>query len=273
MKNLEYFEQFMISEQSAENTIDAYIRDVRLMLDAVGKEDCKITYLDLINWKNQIMDMASATVARKIIAVRKYFEFLRDAEIIEKNPAEKLHVVKVENEEKTALTQEQTRAMISVAKGRDKAILLTLVSTAMRVSELINLKLEDFYEDEITIVGKGNKARSIFLNKQTREAIEDYLKVRKSGCDNLFVSNMGTPMDKKCISAMLKKLAKKTGLFDDVSWITPHTMRRTRITHWSENGVPLASIMYSAGHNSIRTTMRYIKKTDNCVKDTMMMEV
>lgn len=273
MKNLEYFKQFMISEQSAENTINAYIIDVQKMLDLVGKEDCEITYLDLINWKNQIMDMASATVSRKIIAVRKYFEFLFDADFIEKNPAEKLHTIKIENEEKMALTQEQIRAMIKVAKGRDKAILLTLVSTAMRVSELIDLKLEDFYEDEITIIGKGNKARSIFLSPQTRKAIEDYLEIRKSGCENLFVSNTGKPMDRKCISAMLKKIARKAGLIEEAEWITPHTMRRTRITHWSENGVPLASIMYSAGHNNIKTTMRYIKKSDDCIKNTMMMEV
>lgn len=273
MKNLEYFKQFMASEQSAENTINAYISDIKKMLEAVGKEDCEVTYLDLINWKNQIMNMASATVSRKIIAVRKYFEFLCDADFIKKNPAEKLHTIKVENEEKMVLTKEQLRAMIDIAKGRDKAILLTLASTAIRVSELIDLKLEDFYKDEITIVGKGNKERSIFLNQETRAAIDNYLKVRKSGCDNLFVSNSGKPMDRRCISAMLKKVAKKTGLFDNVEWVTPHTMRRTRITHWSESGVPMASIMYSAGHNNIRTTMRYIKKSDNCIKNTMMMEV
>lgn len=273
MKNLEYFKQFMVSEQSAENTINAYVTDVKKMLEVVGKEDCEVTYLDLINWKNQIMNMASATVSRKIIAVRKYFEFLCNADFIEKNPAEKLHTIKIENEEKMALTQEQIKAMVDVAKGRDKAILLTLVSTAMRVSELINLKLEDFYKEEIKIVGKGNKERSIFLNQQTREAIEDYLENRKTGCDNLFVSNYGTPMDKKYISAMLKKVARKAGLIEEAEWITPHTMRRTRITHWSENGVPMATIMYSAGHNNIKTTMRYIKKTDDSIKNTMMMGV
>jgi integrase/recombinase XerC len=273
MKSMEYFEKYMNTENMSQNTILAYMSDVRKMLESIGKQEAEITYIDLIEWKGDIQSLASATVDRKIRAVRKYFEFLFNAEFIEKNPAEKLTGVKVKNKEMKALTSEQLNAMLNNSWGRDRAIIMTLATTAIRVSELINLQYEDLGKEEITIVGKGDKARKIYLNEATRKAIKDYLPRRKAGCSNLFISDNNTPMKEKNINAMLKKVAKRTGMFEDASWVTPHTLRRTRATLWSEAGVPLATIQKSMGHSRIETTMKYIKVYDDSVQNAMMMEV
>jgi len=273
MTNLEKYIINLKADKKSAHTIVAYSKDIQQMLEFVAMDETKLTLMDLIAWKESISDMSSATVARKITAVKNYLEFLCDIDIIAKNPAKKLTAPKIKNKEKTPLTSEQVRAMINSCNNkRDKAIVTIYAQSALRVSELINLSIKDIDEDKIIINGKGDKDRVVYLSDETLDVVKDYLKVRKDGIDNLFVSNQGTPMKPECLSRTLKKIAKKCGI-TDVSNISNHLMRATSATLMAENNVPIQVIQDVLGHAEISTTRLYVKNNLKQVKDAMTMKL
>ena len=151
---------YMVGEQKSSNTITAYSKDVQQMLDTIGKPEANITYADLLSWKSSISGMASASVNRKIVAVSGYFKFLNDVEIIKSNPAANLKSVKVHNKEKLPMSREDICKMLNACtRNRQKAMLYTLGTTGMRVSELTGLGYKQYRDricNQIVIPGKGN---------------------------------------------------------------------------------------------------------------------
>lgn len=267
---IDNFENYLVSEQKSPCTIKAYKTAIQQMVDYVGKDEKEIGFDDFINWKNYMMkNYALNSVSQKVMAIRSYFKYLKSANIISVNPTKELKGAKIKHPEMKVLTEEQVKSMIQCAKGRDKAIITTLYGTGIRVSELINLHIDDVNKTQIKIVGKGDKSRSIYFNEAVKSAINEYIKKRKDGTDCLFVSNQGSKMTEQNISNMLKKIAEKTGMFDDVSWVTPHTFRRSAATRWAKHNVPITAIQKSLGHGNIQTTMLYIKTDDNSVAQTM----
>ena len=261
---------YMFSEKMSKSTIRSYTTDIKGCLEFIDKPESEIKYSDLINWKVSIIDLASATVTRKVASVRSYFGYLADDGIIDSNPAEKLRGVDVQNKEKTALTPTQVRAMINCAdRIRSKAIIAMLASTGMRVSELIGLTIEQYQDNPISIVGKGNKRRDIFLTDETREIVDLYLETRgESEYANVFLSNGRKPMQTNNISLMLKNTAKKAGV-ENWNEISNHWLRTTAATMQSDAGQPIEVIKEMLGHASIRTTIRYVKVDNSRVEAAM----
>lgn len=265
------FENYLISNQSSPCTIKAYKTAIKQMLDFVGKDETEIVFDDFINWKNYMMkNYALNSVSQKVMAIRSYFKYLTAAKVISYNPTVELKGAKVKHPEMKALSEDEVKAMIKSAKGRDRAIIATLYSTGIRVSELINLTVNDVKGNETTITGKGDKDRKIYFNDMTKQYINEYMPNRKSNDNTLFISNQGSKMKEQNISNMLKRVATKTGLFDDVSWVSPHTMRRTRSSVLAEHGVPITTIQKILGHASITTTQLYIKPQNSSMRDAIM---
>lgn len=267
MTNLEKYIVSLKADKKSLNTIVAYSKDIQQMLDFVKKDESDIEYMDLVLWKESISELSSASVARKIVSVRHYLEFLVDIDIISKNPAKKLKAPKINNKEKDYITKEEVLTMIENGKNpRDKAIIATYLSTGLRVSELIGLNLSDLDSEKSIINTKGNKDRIIFINEDCKKLIDDYIKVRKDGCDNLFVSNQGTPMDRVCISRMLKVVAKRSGINKDIS---NHSLRHSFVsTIAEEHGVEVARV--AVGHSSISTTQKYTHTRESVIRDVML---
>lgn len=264
------FMSYMISESMSKHTIRAYTSDINGCLNFIGKPDNEINYSDLIDWKASISDLASATIARKVVAVRVYFKYLFDSEIITANPSIKLKVPDVENKIKTALTAEQIRAMIDCAnKLRSKAIITLLTSTGMRISELLGLTIEQYQQNPIIIKGKGNKYRTIYLSSETREVVDLYIASRgESEYNNVFLSSGRRPMQPTNVSIMLKNTAKKAGI-DNWNDISNHWLRTAAATILNEAGQPIEVIQTILGHESPKTTMRYVKISEQRVKQAM----
>lgn len=259
--NNEYLD-YMVSESMSKHTIRAYTSDINGCLEFIGKPESEIKYKDLVKWKMSIVGQSSATVARKIVSIKKYFEYLTDIEEIASNPSVKLNNVKVQNKEKTPLTSTQVRAMIDCAdKLRSKAIITMLASTGMRISELTGLTIEQFHTNPIKIVGKGNKERDVFLTAETRKVVNQYLETRgESEYDNVFLSAGRQPMQANNVSIMLKNTARKAGI-ENWNEISNHWLRTTAATMQSEAGQPIEVIQDILGHKSITTTRRYVKTT------------
>lgn len=259
----------------SENTKKSYSKDLLNMLGHINKTEEEITLADLLEWINwmKAKGNSSATIARRVGSAKRYFEFLNDIDVVKTNPTKKLRAPKIVNKVEPILTSNDVSNMIACATNpRDKAIIATLASTGMRISELINITLNDFDGDDINIIGKGEKRRVVHINEKTMGYINAYLKVRKNGVENLFVSNRHTPMNADNINHTLKTLAKKAGVDKNVH---NHSLRHLWATCMLDNGVPLERIQLCMGHSDISVTTRYakIRNERQVVRDTMEIEV
>ena len=267
--NSKYME-YMVSEGMSQHTIRAYTSDINGCLEFIGKPDSEVKYADLISWKASIVGQSSATVARKVVSIKKYFEYLSDIEEINRDPSAKLKNTKVQNKEKTPLTPTQVRAMIDCAdKLRSKAIITMLASTGMRISELTGLTIEQYHSQPMVITGKGDKERVVYLTQATRDIVDQYLVIRgESEYNNVFLSSGGQPMQANNVSIMLKNTARKAGI-ENWNDISNHWLRTTAATMQSEAGQPIEVIQKILGHSSVKTTMRYVKVNNSRVESAM----
>lgn len=269
------YKNYLKSKRMADNTIINYVKDVENALNYINKPIETIGYVDLLNWQASMSNLSSGTVQRRTIGVRKFFDVVcNKLHMISFNPAEELEGVKVKHAVKVPLKGFEMRAMIDCAKNpRDKAIISLLSHSAMRISEVINLTIDDFSKDCIVINSKGDKDRIVVIDDETRSYINDYLKVRKNTCNNLFVSNKGNKMDSHCISATLKLTAKRTGIIDDCDRICNHLMRASRATQMADAGVRLDVIQSVLGHESIETTRIYVKTNQQSIHNAYMLGI
>ena len=276
MNYLERFFNEKINRQGetlSENTRINYESDINQFLTYVGKDELNITASDVSEWygaKRNEYELTS--LSRKVNALKSYFRFLLNIKIIESNPMDILPNFKPKAKDKRVLSKEELNAIIRQSKSsRDEAIIHTLASTGIRISELINLRLSDLDEESIVITGKGNKDREIFLSEKAKLSIKEYLTTRKdTDIDNLFINNNGKPMSEQTVRGTIKTLSKRA-MIDNYDEISPHTFRRTFATLLANNGVPVPTIQKSLGHEDISTTMLYIKVDNTQVKKAMCM--
>lgn len=270
---LSHYVNYLRGNKRSENTINAYVADIEQCLNSIDKPVDAITIFDLEDWKAGMNGLSSASVARKISAVKCFFKYLADRDVISKDPAKNLTTVRIKNKVKVVPDGKEIRAMLDAAGcKRNKAIIMTLATTGMRISELGSITLEQYenrVDDAIVITGKGDKQLVIQFAPETISMIDDYIKWgRKDGCDRLFTSNLGNPIDHQCTSDMLKRTAKRAGI---ENWhdISNHYMRAAFATIALNNGVGLDIIQECLGHESIQTTRVYAKTISNRKREAM----
>lgn len=265
----ELFVMSLKAKHRSEGTIIEYTKAIENCLEYVNKPEAEIKPIDLEMWQSSMSNLSSASVAQRTSAVREYFKFLYRNEFISRNPAEMLEAPQIKNREQSALNGEQVRAMVNAATNeRNKAIIMMLAQTGLRIHELANITLEQYESrsnNVLVIRGKGDKDRLVGLADETIKLIDSYIaNERKDGCEYLFVGNRGNKMDGKNTSAMLKVCARKAGIENwEELHISNHTMRRTFATMMSEADVPIEVISKAMGHSSVAITAnRYIKRTE-----------
>ena len=267
---------YLKGDQKSPRTIDEYTKYVKQMLDFVGKPDVEVTYVDLVDWKASIAHLAPSSVCLQIAAVKNYFQFLVDAEMLDKNPADKIKRPAKKNKEKPYPEAWMIRAMVDNARtDRDRAIIMLFATTGLRFSELANITLDEYKNmggsdgREIRIVGKGAKERTVYVNDEAKLYIDMYLTTRpRNGSDKLFLSFTGQELHENCFSQTLKNVAKKAGIsfWNEVS---PHWLRASFATLQSEAGTPVATIQAAMGHASLTTTLVYIKHSQARINNAM----
>lgn len=258
---------------NSKNTARAYTADLTSMVDFIQKDPTDIKAVDIIEWKNSFNNSSTATVARKLGSAKRFFTFLYDNDYIDKNIAKSIRLPRIVNKDEETLTKSDIETLIANGKNpRDKAIIAVLASTGLRVSELCNIELDDIdSENNIKILGKGQKKRLVHLNSKTKRYIDSYLKVRKNGCDKLFVNNRGNAMTQHTINHTLKTIGKRSGIEN----IHPHMLRHYLATALLDSGVPIEQIQLVLGHSSINTTLRYaaIRDKKGVIENVLDMEV
>ncbi len=261
-----------ISTLQSENTKKAYKRNIESFLSTCNE----ITLESYLAWTATIAGEAGATQYQKIMAVRGFIGFLFDLGDIDSETymrIKKQKTPKVNNEKKLPLNAEQVQAILRQTRTpRERAMLMVLFHTGMRIGELLNIKLNDLNADGvIKVVGKGNKFRYCYINEETMQVIKEYLKTRKeSEYDNLFIGNQGKPMQEQNFNKTIKLLANRAGINVEALNFSCHSTRHTTISMLAEKGVTLPVLQEIAGHADIRTTKRYIDNNPTAARDAVM---
>ena len=273
----EFLDYLTAERGSSGNTVSAYHNDLtqlnELMVGRNKSDWADVTRDDLIEyilWLKE-REYASATVARKVAAMKSFFGFLLRTGNIEDNPAEELDSPKVKKQLPQTLTPEEVdRLLAQPAKSgetpkalRDTAILEMLYATGMRVSEIAGVTLDDLDLQAGTVrcVGKGSKERMMPLYAEATKAVQDYLDKGRSrllGANKaertLFLNPRGEGLTRQGLWLIIKGYAKQLGLEDRV---TPHTLRHSFATHMLNGGAGLREVQRLLGHANISTTQVY----------------
>lgn len=275
MTNYESYINYLKAERKSENTIKNYSKYVKEFFEYVQKNENEITKQDLINYKGSLTDYSLASIALRVKAVNSYFKYLNKVDAIETNPAIDFNAPKVKNKAKPYITKEELRALVDNAySARDKAVIATVATTGMRMEEMSSItmtqwnEMKEYGSRNITIVGKGDKERVIYINDLAMSYIEAYLAKKRKNSVYLFESHRGNKLDDANLNRMLKNSAKKAGLR---YWkeISMHYLRVAFATVSNDNGVDVPTISAALGHASLATTTRYIKTNQNRINEAM----
>ena len=256
------------------NTLEAYINDLNKLLKFVDNEPeislLSLTYEDLQQFVAQLCDtgISARSQARIISGVKSFYRFLLTEDYLEKDPTELLESPKIGQKLPEVLTINEVNNLInsidlSKAEGqRNRAMLETLYSCGIRVTELTNLKYSNVYFDEqfIIVRGKGDKQRLVPISEKAIQDIRNYLidrhniKVQKGFEDTLFLNRRGAGLSRVMVFHIIKQQAKIAGIRKNIS---PHSLRHSFATHLLEGGANLRAIQTMLGHESITTTEIY----------------
>ncbi len=263
-----------IEKGLADNSIFAYQRDVlKLKTYCENKHSSPLTlkYEDLKYFISDLYDLglSARSQARVISGVKQFFSFLILEDELDTDPSELLEMPKIGEKLPVYLTLEEIDALqnaidLSKPEGhRNKAILETLYSCGLRVSELIQLKFSQIYFKEgfIRVIGKGNKERLVPISPTVEKEIllytegnRQHMKIEKGHEDFVFLNRRGKKLTRVMIFTIVKQLSEKIGLQKVIS---PHTFRHSFATHLIEGGANLRAIQEMLGHESITTTEIY----------------
>ena len=220
---------------------------------------------------------AAATVSRSIASTKAFFHYCVNEGIIDKDPTVVLKAPKIEKKLPEILTMDEVTKLLEQPKGdtpkeiRDKAMLELLYATGIRVTELMNLTLDDVNMQMCFITCKsGSKERLIPFGREAKVALAKYLDggrsaiVEDASSNILFANCSGDKMSRQGFWKLIKYYAKKAGIAAD---ITPHTLRHSFAAHLVENGADLRSVQEMLGHSDISTTQIYASMNHNKIRE------
>ena len=282
-KSIQKFIEYLEYEKGySKKTIISYEKDLELF-DAYLKEN-KITNISSIDY-NIIRKYLSylhdkqyeaTSISRKISTLRTFFKYNLKEKNIKSNPMTLISNPKKEKKLPKYLNYEEMEKLLnaidtSELEGiRDKLIIELLYSTGIRVSELVNIKIQDIKikENQINILGKGNKERIVLFGEKAKESIKIYLNAYKEYFEGnilnnyLLINKKGKQLSTNKIELIVKDVLRKSALKLNIS---PHTLRHSFATHLINRGADLRSIQEMLGHSDISTTKIYTQVSDQKV--------
>ena len=277
------YQQYLKLEKAlSANTLDAYLTDLDKLLRFLKAENIdmlSVTLDDLQRFAAGLHDIGSQ--ARIMSGIKSFFHFLIMADYREDDPSELLEGPKIGFKLPEVLTVEEIDTIIATVDmskkeaQRNRAILETLYSCGLRVSELCNLKLSELYFDEgfIKVEGKGSKQRLVPISPRAIKEIKYWLldrnlgKIKKGFEDYVFLARWGNSISRIMVFHLIKELAEKAGITKNIS---PHTFRHSFATHLLEGGANLRAIQCMLGHESIATTEIYTHIDRNMLRSEII---
>lgn len=283
-----YRSYLMIERSLSHNSVAAYLNDLRKLREFLSenkkeKKPAGITYNDLSDFvaSGAGSNNSARTQARLISGIRAFFRYLIIEGIITEDPSTLLESPRVGMKLPEVLTTEEIDRIIaaidlSLPEGhRNRAMIETMYSCGLRVSELVNMKLTDMHRSEgfVTVTGKGNKQRLVPIGSVALKEIDNYLETRNmlpviTDPNIIFLNRRGRKLTRVMIFTIIKKLADAAGIRKKIS---PHTFRHSFATHLVEGGADLRAVQEMLGHESITTTEIYTHIDRSYLRDTLIM--
>lgn len=283
------FKAYLQLEKSlSANTVDAYLHDVHLLAaffegrdDRIGFEAVELRHLQQFLESIHEQELAAASQARIISGVKAFFNYLLLEEVITGNPTELLEAPKLSRKLPDVLSVEEVELLFggidhSKPEGqRNRAILETMYSSGLRVSEVIALELTNMYLDIgfIRVIGKGNKERLVPIGDEAakyialyRDHIRNKQEPRKGQENILFLNRRGSALSRVMVFYIIKEAAARAGIRKNIH---PHTLRHSFATHLVEGGADLRAVQEMLGHESITTTEIYTHLDRNFLLQTL----
>lgn len=285
------FRSYLKLEKSlSENSIEAYLHDIDKLFQYLQLENFTgaihdIKLKNLTGFVEQIAEfgLSASSQARIISGVRAFFNYLLMEDIITADPTELLEMPKIGRKLPVVLSVEEIDAMVakidlSKPEGvRSKAMIETLYSCGLRVSELCSLKISElhFRDSFILVTGKGNKQRLVPIGSVAQKCILTYLEhvrvhleIPEANRDFVFLNQRGNPLSRVFVFMMIKNLAMKAGIKKTIS---PHTFRHSFATHLLEGGADLRVVQEMLGHASIITTEIYTHIDRDYLRESILL--
>ena len=286
---LKGFKAWLQLEKSlSDHSVTAYLHDVELLtryfsLSGISKAPGDVELTDLqqfVQWLSKI-GLTSTSQARIISGIRGFFKFCITEQLVTRDPAALLEAPKTPRHLPDRLSVEEIDKLfacidVSTPEGvRNKAMLETLYSCGLRVSELIHLTVSGYFPADafIRVIGKGNKERLIPIGRSAMKYISIYtehirseITIKPGQEDFLFLNRRGGPLSRVMVFYIIKSLAQQAGI---TKIISPHTFRHSFATHLVEGGADLRAVQEMLGHESITTTEIYTHLNRDFLRDTL----
>jgi site-specific recombinase XerD len=214
--------------------------------------------------------------ARKVACIRSFFKYLHKMKMIKENPSIELESPKINSRHPIYLTLEESKQLLSSIDGenkeRDYAIITLFLNCGLRLSELISIDINKISNDILTVIGKGSKERTVYLNNACMDAINNYLRVRPvddvKDKNALFLSERKRRISKRTVQYLVKKYIGISNL--DMEKYSPHKLRHTAATLMYKYGkVDIRSLQQILGHENISTTQIYTHLDDETLRNAI----
>lgn len=284
MKHYIYeFESYLLFEKKYSlNTSQSYVRDLNgLCVYVKDKNVTDIDKDDIEDYINFLSDkLNSRSISRNISTFKSFFKYLKLNKVMNKNPMETINNPKVKKSLPKFLSEDEIETLLDIDLNNDfdfrnKAMLEVMYSSGLRVSELINLKVNDINLDNecVRVFGKGSKERIIPLNEYAVFYLKKYMfnhrgeMFKHGNSDYLFLNNHGNNMTRQGFFKIVKRLAFEKNIKTDFS---PHTLRHSFATHLLKHGADLRSIQELLGHSDISSTQIYTHVSNEKLQNDYM---
>lgn len=275
----DYINYVYIEKKLSNNTKMAYERDLLGFSKYLNdKNPNKISSKDISNYINYLNEIKETdkTIARKIVSIRTFFDYLMKNKKINVNPCEKIESPKPRKTLPKTLNEDEINKLLDInaktaLEWRNKAMIELMYATGLRVSELVELVVNDINlnDNYVRVFGKGKKERIVPMADITTNVLKEYINVYRDSLlkgyltDKVFISSYGKGMTRQGFFKNLKKIAREKGIEKDFS---PHTLRHSFATHLLEHGADLRAIGEMLGHENIKTTQIYTHLSNNKIK-------
>ena len=288
--DIKEFETFLRIEKSlSSKSVEAYIRDISKLVNFleeekmnISPEEIKTEHLRDFIARSSLKEMKARSQARTISGIRGFFRYLLLEDRINDDPTSLIDLPGIGRKLPDVLTVEERDMILdandlSTPEGRrNRAILETMYSCGLRVSELVHLKMSSVNRKEmfVRVIGKGNKERLVPIGSKAIREIDNYLpdrhsipKIHKDSAEILFLNRRGRKLTREMIFIIVRKLAESAGIKKTIS---PHTFRHSFATHLIEGGADLRAVQEMLGHESILTTEIYTHLDREFLRDTII---
>ncbi len=268
---LDSFTNYLLIDKGySNNTILSYRNDLEdffKYLDESKKDYKSVNQKDILKYIDYINNLNEFTIAHQISVLRCFYKYLILEKVIKESPMENIELPKLTKRLPSVLSIEEVDTLLDINLNnmydyRNKAMLELIYATGLRVSELVNLKIEDVDLDMCIVrcMGKGSKERIVPFGEYAHKYLKEYIYkyrsnfIKKEASEYLFLNNHGKKMTRQGFFKVIKAIALEKGIKKDIS---PHTLRHSFATHLLNGGADLRSIQEMLGHSNLATTQIY----------------